>query len=259
MADRRAPLPWAVLAAGIAAASGCGPSSASEEPAFPRVAVTSAIDEIAAGWLAAYREDSGPPAFDLLPLPHTQAIDGAEEGDLELVISVADPPPDWFATPLSADALAVIVHATNTVPNLSLADLRGLFSGAVANWDELGGADLPVQPYLPYPGDDLRERFEAAVMGGLRAAGVAYLIPNSRAARQAVAEDRSAVGLIPSSMVNDSVRALRLDGVLPGPSTIADSRYPLRLPIVAFAPQEPAGEVREWLVWLQAEGGLPEP
>ncbi len=243
----------------LAAATACSPSRTAKAPAYPRVAVTSGIDEIAAGWLAAYREESGPPEFELLPMPHSQAIDRAEAGDLELVISVADPPLDWFATPLATDALAVIVHATNTVPDLSLAELRGLFSGAISNWDELGGADLAVQPYLPYPGDDLRVRFETAVMGGLRAAGVAFLVPHSRAARQAVAADQSAVALIPASMVDDTVRTLRLDGVLPGPSTIASGRYPIRLPIVAFAPQEPTGAVREWLVWLQEASRLPEP
>lgn len=248
-----------LAAVGVAAASACGPSRTANAPVYPQVAVTSAIDEIAAGWLAAYREETGPPAFELLPMPPSQAIDRAESGDLALVMAVADPPLDWFATPLTTDALAVIVHTTNPVPDLSLAELRGLFSGAIADWDELGGAELEVQPYLPYPGDDLRVRFETAVMGGLPAAGVAFLVPHSRAAREAVAADRSAVGLIPASMVDESVRALRLDGVLPGPSTIAGGRYPIRLPIVAFAPQEPTGAVREWLVWLQKAGRLPEP
>ncbi|MGH2607318.1 MAG: substrate-binding domain-containing protein, partial [Anaerolineales bacterium] len=196
-----------LAAVGVAAASACGPSRTAGASAYPQVAVTSAIDEIAAGWLAAYREEAGPPAFELLPMPPSQAMDRAESGDIALAISVADPPLDWFATPLSTDALAVIVHTANAVPDLSLAELRGLFSGGISNWDELGGADLAVQPYLPYPDDDLRIRFEAAVMGGLRPAGVVFLVPHSRAAREAVAADRSAVGLIPASMVDDTVRA----------------------------------------------------
>lgn len=259
MADRCLRFAWAGLAAALAAQSACAAAPPSGAPAYPKVAVTSAIDEMAARWLAAYREQSGPPAFDLLPMPPSQAIEQAEAGEVELVISVADPPPDWFATPLRTDALAVIVPTANPVPTLGLAELRGLFSGAIANWAEVGGPDLPVQPYMAYPGDDLRSRFEAEVMAGLRVAGVAILVPHSRAARAAVAEDQAGVGLIPAAMVDDTVRALRLEGVLPGPSTVADGRYPIRLPIVAFAPEEPIGAIRQWLVWLQIENGLPEP
>jgi phosphate transport system substrate-binding protein len=207
--------------------------------------------------MISYREEIGAPEFDLLPLPYSQAVEAAAAGGVKLVISAADPEPNWFITPLTTDGLSVIVHVDNPVLDLSLEDLRRLFSGGISNWSELGGQDLAVQPYLPFRGDDLRERFEQAVMAGVRPAGVAYLVPHSRAARQAVSDDPAGVAFIPASMVDDSVRAVRIEGILPGPSTLADGRYPLRLPVSASAPEEPTGAIRDWLVWLQ--GHLPEP
>jgi phosphate transport system substrate-binding protein len=228
-------------------------------PDYPAVAVSSGLDEPIVGWMMAYREEIGAPEFDLRPMPYSQAVEAAAAGDVKLVISGADPETNWFVTPLTEDGLAVIVHVDNPVLDLSLVDLRLLFSGGISNWSELGGQDLAVQPYLPFPGDDLRVRFEQAVMAGVRPAGVAYLVPHSRAARQAVAGDPAGVAFIPATMVNDSVRAVRIEGVLPGPSTLTDGRYPLRLPIVASSPEEPAGAIRDWLVWLQEPGRLPEP
>ncbi|MEX0788921.1 MAG: substrate-binding domain-containing protein [Anaerolineales bacterium] len=240
-------------------ATACSAATPTAPPDFPDVAVSSGLDEPVANWMISYREEIGAPEFDLLPLPYSQAVDAATAGDVKLIISAADPEANWFITPLTSDGLAVIVHVDNPVLDLSLEDLRLLFSGGVSNWSELGGADLAVQPYVPYPGDDLRLRFEQAVMGGVRPSGAAYLVPHSRAARQAVSEDPAGVGFIPATMVDDSVRAVRIEGVLPGPSTIADGRYPIRLPIVATAPEEPMAAIRDWLVWLQEPGRLPEP
>ena len=232
-------------------ATACGAATATAPPDYPNVAVSSGLDEPVADWMISYREEIGPPEFNLLPLPYSQAVEAAAAGGVKLVISAADPEPNWFITPLTTDGLSVIVHLDNPVLDLSLEDLRRLFSGGFSNWSQLGGQDLAVQPYLPFRGDDLRERFEQAVMAGVRPAGVAYLVPHSRAARQAVSDDPAGVAFIPATMVDESVRAVRLEGILPGPSTLADGRYLLRLPISASAPEEPTGAIRDWLVWLQ--------
>jgi phosphate transport system substrate-binding protein len=242
-----------------AAATACGAEVPQTPELYPRLAVSSALDEVAAVWLASYREEIGAPQFDLVPMPYPAAVEAAEAGEIELIIASAHPPPDWFVTPLTNEALVVIVHPDNAVLDLGLNELGRLYSGGIDNWKELGGRDLAVQPYLPYPGDDLRQVFEESVMAGQRLAGISFLVPHSRATREAVAGDPSGVGLIPGSMLDDSVRALRLEGVLPGPSTIADGTYPIRMQLIAIAPEEPAGAIREWLVWLQEPARLPEP
>src|SRR5262252_2723163 len=48
-------------------------------------------------------------------------------------------------------SVAVIVNAANPVTNLSLTQVRDLFTGAVQNWKEVGGADAPVVLYIRDP------------------------------------------------------------------------------------------------------------
>ena len=45
---------------------------------------------------------------------------------------------------IALDALAIIVHQTNLVKSLSLAQIADIYSGAATNWSQVGGDDLPI-------------------------------------------------------------------------------------------------------------------
>jgi ABC-type phosphate transport system substrate-binding protein len=90
-------------------------------------------------------------------------------------------------------------------------------------------------------------------MPGSPVSSSALLAPDPAAVLSLVAEDAGAIGYLPLSQVTEEVRVARIDGILPGASTIADGRYPLRLTVLATAPQEPSGQVRDWIGWLQQQ------
>jgi ABC-type phosphate transport system substrate-binding protein len=62
-----------------------------------------------------------------------------------------------------------------------------------------------------------------------------------------------AIGYVPLSYTTDEARIVRVDGSLPGSSNLGDGTYPLLLEVVAMAPEEPTGPLRDWLIWLQSE------
>lgn len=51
-------------------------------------------------------------------------------------------------TPVAWDALVVIVHKDNPVENLTLDQIRDLYTGKIANWKEFGGRDAPIELYV---------------------------------------------------------------------------------------------------------------
>lgn len=222
-------------------------------PLAPRLAVPPGLEATAAAWLEAYSEFYGPPDFDLDVLQEDMAVEEARAGGVVAMLTVLDPPEGWFAAPVALDAIAVVVHPSNTVRSLRLQDLADVFSGRVRSWETLGGASAAVQPVIPLPGDGLRLRFEVMAMGGSPASSSALLAPVPAAVLALVAEDAGAIGYLPLSQVTEEVRLVRIDEILPGASTIADGRYPMRLTILATAPQEPSGQVRDWIGWLQQQ------
>lgn len=51
-------------------------------------------------------------------------------------------------TPVAWDALVAIVHKDNPVDNLTLDQIRGIYTGKITNWKEVGGRDAPIELYV---------------------------------------------------------------------------------------------------------------
>ena len=217
-----------------------------EEPVEPvRVAVTAAAAGQVHPWLQ-------PDQTYVQVLPAEAAIEAVAAGEVDIVIAYALPPQGWFVTPLVRDALALVVHPDSAVLDISLEDLAGLYRGAIRNWDVLDGPDQPVRPILPYAGDEIRLQLER-ILGEDSAAVQSLLAPTPEAVLEAVSETPGAFGFVPLSLLDDSVRVVRVEGIRPGPSTLAAGTYPLTLNILAMAPEEPVGATRAWLGELQLQ------
>ncbi len=172
-------------------------------------------------------------------------------GDSELALAGGTPPDGWFATPLFEEGIAVIVHPGNRVRSYTLEDLAAVFSGQVRNWSDLGGANQAIQPIIPIATDEIRVQFESIVLGELSPAVNTLLAPTPSAMNRMIAEDPGAVGYIPLSILSEQVRAVRVEKFLPSIKSVQDGDYPLSITVLAFAPKEPIGALRDWLVWIQ--------
>ncbi|HEY71154.1 MAG TPA: hypothetical protein G4O08_11290 [Anaerolineae bacterium] len=221
---------------------------------LPRLAVTPALEAWVASSLTAYQDDHGPLEFTVEVLSFEAALEAAADGDVALVVAGWEPPSDWFSALLGVEGIAVVVHPGNPVRNYTLPDLAAVFAGRLRSWDELGWSEGIVQPVIPLPGDEARRRFEDVVMSGEPPTGNALLAPSTEAMAAAVAADSNAIGFMAMAQPSENVRSVRVDGVLLGESSLADGRYPLWLEVIATAPQEPAGALRDWLAWVQTPG-----
>ena len=170
-----------------------------------------------------------------------------------LAVLALDPPAEWFGTPLGNLGIAVVVHPGNPVRELSLMELRELFVGRTQSWQVLGDYSEAVQPVIPLAGDELRLAVQQAALEGERYTLASLLAPSPPAMISLVAEQPGALGLLPVPELTDEIRSLRIEGQPPTELATGQGRYPLWVEIVAMAPAEPAGAVREWLGWLQSD------
>jgi ABC-type phosphate transport system substrate-binding protein len=67
-----------------------------------------------------------------------------------------------------------------------------------------------------------------------------------------IAENTGAIGYTASSFVDQRVRAVRVERLMPTSESVDSLDYPLRITILAIAQNEPTGVIRDWLVWLQS-------
>ena len=92
--------------------------------------------------------------------------------------------PDLRDTPsehiVALDGLIAVVHPSNAVSAISLAELALVFSGVVTNWSQLGGADAPINLYVrePESGTFLTKYFSKGIATTLNTTTQAPATPN---------------------------------------------------------------------------------
>jgi DNA-binding transcriptional LysR family regulator len=218
---------------------------------FPEIATTPEFEAWTTARILSFRETKGSETFiglglQLLALP--AALESAEAHSSVLVVSSAEPPAGWFATPLGKEPVVFVVNANNPLRDLALDDVVAIFTGRTDNWQSLGGPDLAIQPVVPLEGAETRSYLQQAHLGDGQFTSSALLGPNPRAVLALVQEDLGAIGILPLSAVSGDVSLLSIDGHDP----IQGDKYSLTIEVLGFAPEEPGGVVREWLAWLQA-------
>ena len=67
-------------------------------------------------------------------------------------------------TVVAYDALAIVVHPSNPVTNLTREQLEGIFTGRITNWKEVGGADMKIVPYSRETSSGTYEFFKESVL-----------------------------------------------------------------------------------------------
>jgi phosphate transport system substrate-binding protein len=180
-------------------------------------------------------------------------VNAVEDGDVDLFIGAVEPKGSLFATPLLQDGIAVIRNSELGVRDLTLEELREIFSGSAQNWQAFDGEDAPIYPLIPLPGDGLRIIFHSRVMGNFQFSSLAQLQATPEQMINLIEKEPGAVGFVPFSHLEGDTSVFRIEGVAPTPTSIRDGRYPLSYWVTGIARKEPDGALRDWLSWVQQQ------
>ena len=170
-----------------------------------------------------------------------------EEGPLGLV-----------DTPVAYDGIAVIVSPSNRVDNLTMDQLRGIFSGKITNWKDVGGPDQSIDLVNRDEASGTREAFKKIVMGDLAFDSAAAVLPGTGQVRDVVARAPGAIGYISLGFVEPRftdvrVKALSVDGVAPSESSVADRTYPIGRTLHFFTKGEPTGAAKQYIDFVLSD------
>ncbi len=162
-------------------------------------------------------------------------ITGASEGTLDIGLSSRalkdDEAETLDATVFALDGIAIVVNNENTVEDLSLEQIKGLATGEITNWSEVGGPDAPVVLVGREAGSGTRDGFES-IVGVEDACVYEQELTSTGAVLAAVAANPNAFGYASLSAVDDQVKAVTVDGVEASEATVQDGTYTVQRPFV---------------------------
>ena len=148
---------------------------------------------------------------------------------------------------IAKDAIAIIVNPNNPIDDLSMDQVRSVFSGKVNNWKELGGPPRPIVLVNREEGSGTRESFQKAVMEKAEISLDSLVQNTNGAIRQVVSNDPNAIGYLSLGLVNDQVKALKISGIEPDVANSESGKYALVRPFLFVLDGEPTGEAKAFL------------
>ncbi len=148
---------------------------------------------------------------------------------------------------VSIDGIAVCVDPANEVADLTKEQLTNIYNGTVTNWKEVGGADEPIIVIGREAGSGTRGAFEELVdlVDGCKYANE---LDSTGAVIAKVASTPGAIGYASLDALDDSVKALSLEGVEATAENIKAGNYFLSRPFVMAT----KGEISEQNDLVQA-------
>jgi phosphate transport system substrate-binding protein len=161
----------------------------------------------------------------------------------------------FTAVVIARDGLAVIVHRSNPVKGLSTQQIRGLFSGRIANWKEVGGADVPVWPITREEGSGTRESFVNLVMKKDRISDRALVQESNGAVKELVKGIKGSIGYMSLGLAGEEVKALEIDGAAPIAANVLSGGYPLARPFLLVTGGAPSPSAQQFIDYVLSPDG----
>jgi phosphate transport system substrate-binding protein len=141
------------------------------------------------------------------------------------------------------DCIVPVVHATNTVTDLSTDQLQAIYKGEIRNWKDVGGPNRKIVVVSRDTSSGTYEVWHKKVMKKERVFPGALLQASNGAVVQAVSKNKNAIGYIGVGYINDSVRVLSVNGIKGSEETTLSGLFPISRPLYMFTNKWPEEEI----------------
>lgn len=161
---------------------------------------------------------------------------------------------------VAKDGLSVYVNASNPLGELTMDQLKGIFTGKITNWKELGGPDAKIIPYSRENSSGTYVFFKEHVLANADYTPRAQAMPGTAAVVNAVTKEKFSIGYGGAAYAK-GIKIIKVKkdaaaaGIAPSDATVKDGSYPLSRPLFFYTRGKPAGEAKAFIDWvLSAEG-----
>ena len=167
---------------------------------------------------------------------------------------------DTLELPVAVDGLAVYVHKTNPVNELTLAQLKAIYTGATKNWKEVGGNDERIILYSRENNSGTYVYFKEHVLENADYFPTAQTLPGTAAVINAVAKDRRGIGY-GGIAYGEGVKHLRVKkdanspAVEPSMENVLSAQYPISRHLYWYLAGQPTGDLRAFAEWVVSKEG----
>ena len=178
------------------------------------------------------------------------ALSGAANIGMADLPTLPDEAKELSSTIVARDGIAVVVNPKNNITNLSIQQVKDVFSGKIANWKELGGLDAEIRVVSREEGSGTRRSFDKLALESAKLSPKALFQNSNGTIREAVASDPNAISYLSIGIVDNRVRAVSYNGVSPTNENVKKGLYQLARPVYFLTKGEQSEQVKAFIDYV---------
>ena len=193
-------------------------------------------------------------------------VQAVGEGIAEMGMSSRDLKPeerakyrDLIDVTIANDGIAIIVHPSNTVPSLTLAQLKEIYAGNTTNWKDVGGPDMTIVVVGRDSASGTREFFSESVMKKQDFTPYQLEKNSNGAVKQTIAQTPGAIGYVGLGYIDADIRAVPINVndalVEPTIANVVAKSYPIGRTLIMITNGAPEGLAKTYLDYLLSPAG----
>jgi phosphate transport system substrate-binding protein len=166
-------------------------------------------------------------------------------------------PPKQFL--VAYDCIVPIVHPSNKVKNLTVAQLQGIYAGTITDWKDVGGDAGQIVVISRDTSSGTYDCWENKVMhAGDKKERVfpgALLQASNGAVVQAVSKNKLAIGYIGLGYLNKEIKQVSVENIMGSAETALNKTYPISRGLNLYTPGEPKGDAKALVDFMLSPAG----
>lgn len=162
---------------------------------------------------------------------------------------------DVVEIPVALDGVAIYVHQSCPLPSITKDQLKGIYTGQITNWRDIGGKDAKIVPYSRENNSGTYVFFKEHVLGNADFAKEIQTLPGTAAVVNAVSKDPASIGYGGIAYAS-GIRAIPIrkdeggQPVMPSLATVQSGEYPLSRNLFFYTIGAPAGDMKTFIDWV---------
>ena len=159
-------------------------------------------------------------------------------------------------TQIAIDGIAVITNKNNTVKDLTLEQVKDIYTGKITNWKEVGGNDAPIVVVSREDGSGTRDGFQENV--GFESEELtkdAQISDGSGNIKSIVEGNENAIGYISFGYLDDSINSVKIGGIEPKEENVYYKKYPISRPFLLVTKGDATGDAKSFIDYVLSDDG----
>ncbi len=157
-------------------------------------------------------------------------------------------------TVIAMDGIAVIVHPDNPINEISIEDLKKIYTGKTTSWAAFGGKGNIVAISRDAASGTF-EVFNEKVLEGAKLTDGALMLASNLEVARAVEQTPGGIGYVGLGYLSDKVKVLKVNGITPSEETVRNGSYPLARSLYMYTNGNPDGLAKKFIEFILSPAG----